>query len=67
MLVVVFVSGCTWNDYISPAGKSVAEVRQDLWQCEREAGMASSQLFFVHLQELQDHCMEERGYEAATN
>jgi len=67
LLAVVAVSGCTWNDYISPSGKSVAQVKQDLWECEREAGMASSQLFFVHLQELQDHCMEVRGYEAATN
>jgi hypothetical protein len=67
LLAIMVASGCTWNDYISPEGKSVAEVRQDLWQCEREAGMASSQFFFVHLQELQDHCMEARGYQAATN
>jgi hypothetical protein len=67
LLTMVLLSGCTWNDYISPPGKSVAEVQQDVWQCEREAGMASSQVFFVHLQELQDHCMEARGYQAATN
>jgi len=67
LIATLLLSGCTWNDYISPAGKSVADAKQDLWQCEREAGMAASQVFFVHLQELQDHCMEARGYEAATN
>lgn len=67
LVATLLLSGCTWNDYISPAGKSVADAKRDLWECEREAGTAASQVFFVHLQELQDHCMEVRGYEAATN
>lgn len=67
VVAMLLAAGCTWNDYISPAGKSVAEVKRDRWECEREAGMAASQVFFVHLQELQDHCMEARGYQAATN
>lgn len=67
LLTLLVLSGCTWNDYIAPAGKSVADAKRDLWECEREAGMASSQVFFIQLQELQDHCMEVRGYEATTN
>ena len=67
LLATLFLSSCTWNDYLSPSGKSVAEVKRDLWECEREAGTASSQMFFIHLQELQDHCMEARGYQTATN
>ncbi len=63
----LLLSGCAWNDYLSPTGKSVADGKRDLCECQREAGMAASQVFFVHLQDLQDHCMEVRGYEAATN
>lgn len=69
MLVAILLlsASCTWNDYLSPAGKSLTDAKRDLWECEREAGTAASQIFFVHLQELQDHCMEVRGYEVATN
>lgn len=63
----LLLSDCTWNDYISPVGKSVANAKQDLWECDRAVGMSASQVFFVHLQEHQDHCMEVRGYEAATS
>lgn len=64
---LLLLSGCTWNDYLSPTGKSVADAKRDLWECEREAGTAASQAFFIQLQELQDHCMEVRGYETASN
>jgi hypothetical protein len=33
---------------------SVADAKRDLWECEREVGMAAGRVFFIHLQELQD-------------
>jgi hypothetical protein len=63
LFLSLFLTACTWNDYIAPPEKAVAEVKKDTWECERDAGMATGQFFFIQLQELQDQCMEVRGYQ----
>ncbi len=61
-LCFLSLSGCVWTDYKEPDGTTVQTFNKDVYECAVQAGQASSPLWIAHLQELQDRCMELRGY-----